>query len=214
MVLRLPKLVIYGAGGHGKVVADITEKSESFTIAGFIDNAEIEEHFGYKVLGKDEELSSLKEKGIDYIFVAIGNAKIRKKISENLIKSKLLFATIIHPSAQIGRDSNIGQGTVVMPGAVIGPNTRIGDGCVINTCASVDHDSVLDDYVQIAPGAHLGGKINVGQGTFVGIGSCIKDKITLGKWSVIGAGSAVVDNVPDFVVSYGLPAKVIREIND
>ena len=151
------KVVLYGAGGHGKVVADMVEKQGKFSIAGFIDDRKTGNAFGYPILGTGADLARLFGRGIRRAIVSIGDGKTRKEKHRLVLKAGLELAAIVHPSAQTARGVEIGRGTVVMPGAVIGPDAKIGEGCIINTCASVDHDCRLGDFVHIAPGANLCG---------------------------------------------------------
>ena len=152
----MEKLSIIGASGHGKVVADIA-KLNGYTDIAFTDNnTEIKECGGWPVIGSDEMLT--KRDGA--LFPAVGNGKIRKRIME--LNSSRTFATLIHPSAVVAEDVEIGEGTVIMAGAVINPGAKIGKGCIINTSSSVDHDCYLSDFCHVSVGAHLCGTVNIG----------------------------------------------------
>jgi sugar O-acyltransferase (sialic acid O-acetyltransferase NeuD family) len=189
----MKRLIVIGAGGHGRVVADAADQPVVF----LDDNLELD-----GVVGSINQLEQIKEKG-DAIIVAIGDNKIRMEILSKCENT----ATIIHPSAVISESATVGCGTVVFANVVINPNSTIGRGCILNTSSTVDHDCVLGDGVHISPGAHLGGNVTVGDCTWVGIGASIKHGTTLGKNVMVGAGAAVVNDVPDGVTVVGVPAK-------
>lgn len=199
----MKQLVIIGASGHGKVVADIAKKSGYTEIMFLDDNDSLSECGGYKVIGKT---SSFVNYDCDF-FVAIGNAEIRKRIQQQLLNANKSVATLIHPHAIIGENVSIGMGTVVMAGAIINPSTTIGEGCIINTCASVDHDNVIGDYVHISVGAHTAGTVVVGNNTWLGIGAVVSNNLTVCENCMIGAGAVVVKNITESGTYTGVPAK-------
>jgi len=206
------KYIIYGASGHGKVIADILEKCE-MEIIGFIDDdpGKFQKSIlGYKILGGIDTLSNLKNKDI-CIIIGIGNNQIRQAISERVSNIGSKFVSAIHPSCQIGRDVKIGEGTVIMANTAINSDTNIGIHCIINTSVSVDHDCEIGDFVHIAPGSHLGGGVKVGYNTFIGLGASIKNNICIGENSIIGAGSVVVKNIESNVIYAGNPARKLRD---
>ena len=205
---KKPLIILYGGGGHGKVVADALEKEGTYQIAGWLDDAASGEIYGIPVLGGKDAMMAMKEKGITHAFVSIGSPAARQSIQDALKKAGLTIATIRHPSAQVARGAVIGEGTVLMPNAVVGPDVKIGDGCIINTGATVDHDCRLGDFAHVAPGAHLAGGVTVGAMTHIGIGSCVKEGVTIGKNVMLGAGSVVIDDLPDGCTAFGVPAKV------
>ena len=199
-------ILIIGASGHGKVVADIAKKNGYEKIYFLDDNPSLSECGGYPVLGNSS-------KYLDFdcdIFVAIGNAGIRKHIQENVEKEGKSIATLIHPNAVIGENVRIGAGTVVMAGAVINPCAAIGKGCIINTCASVDHDCILEDYVHISVGAHLAGTVHVGASTWIGVGAVVSNNINVTAGCMIGAGAVVVREIENKGTYVGVPAKCLR----
>lgn len=191
------KVVIIGASGHGKVVADIV-RSSGDTVVGFLDDNQDAD-----VLGNIAEFN----KYLDCEFViAIGSAEIREKISHN----KMKYYTAIHPSAIISPSATIGEGTVIMPYAVVNADAKIGKHCIINTSAVVEHDDVIEDFVHISVGAKLGGIVHVGKLTWVGIGSCVKQCINICDNCMIGAGSVVVKDITDSGTYCGVPATRMR----
>ena len=211
----MDKVVIWGASGHAKIVADIIRIRKEYQIVGFLDNINFQQQnttfCGSQILGGEEQLDQLLEQGINKIIFGFGDCDARLKLAE-FVKSKgFQLVTAIHPASTISPDVIIGLGTVVVAGAVINSGCLIGENVIINTLAGVDHDCVVRDGAHICPGVHLGGQVTVGRGAWVGIGACIIDHITIGSRSLIGAGAVVVGNIPENVVVYGNPAKVIKE---
>ena len=153
-IIMKDKLIIIGASGHGKVVADIAIKMNKWQSIAFLDDDEsIKTSMGLEVIGKTAHAFSYKDEA-DY-FVAIGSNTTREKIQKKLIEQRLNVVSLIHPSVVIGKDVEIGIGSVVMAGVVINSSSRIGNGCIINTSSSLDHDNVIEDYVHISPGSEL-----------------------------------------------------------
>lgn len=208
------KVVIIGAGGHAKVIADIVIKSQD-TLLGFLDdNLEKGKKVicDYCVLGKISKCIALQEqdKYIEFI-IAIGNNSIRKDISN---KYKLNYYTAIHPSAQIGLETTMEEGTAIMANACINSSAKIGKHCIINTGAIIEHDNIIEDYVHISPQVALGGTIKVGENTHVGIGATVKNNLEICKNCTIGAGAVVVKNIEGEGTYVGVPAKKKRTKNN
>lgn len=209
---RQQPLLLYGASGHAKVVIDIVEKEASYRIKGIIDdNQDLwgQELLGYPIIGGFRSLESQND--VD-ILIAIGENSIREHVSERLAAQGFSFARAIHPSASLAGHVTIGEGSVVMAGAVINTDSRIGKHVIVNTCASVDHDCLLEDTVHIAPGAHLCGGCTIGKRTVVGAGATVIPNITIGCHVSIGAGSTVVKDVSDNVMVLGTPARVVKHL--
>lgn len=181
----MKKLVIIGASGHGKVVADIASNNGYDNIIFLDDNIHINECAGHPVIGKSTEIDNIEAD----VIVAIGNTLIRKQIQESIDESKLV--TLIHPKAVISQDVVIGKGSVVMAGAVINASARIGKGCIINTCASVDHDCIVNDYSHISVGSHLCGTVNIGSQTWVGAGAIVSNNVSICDKCTVGALSLI-----------------------
>jgi len=208
-------LVIYGAAGHAKVVFDIVEKQGVYEIVGVLDQ--------YKPIGAEcgpqhvsgtmEDLPRMARErpGLEVI-VAIGDNWARARISSEIVQlcPDIRFGVAIHPSAQIGGGATVGPGTVVMAGTVINPAAKVGEGCILNTRASLDHDSLMHSFSSLGPAAAVGGAVHIGAYTSIGIGATVIQEIHIGKHVVIGAGAVVVRHIPDSVVAYGVPARVIH----
>lgn len=200
------KLIIIGASGHGKVVADIAIKMNKWQSIAFLDDDEsIKTSMGLEVIGKTADAFIYKNEA-DF-FVAIGSNTTREKIQEKLIEQGLNVASLIHPSAVIGTDVEIGIGVAVMAGVVINSSTRIGKGCIINTSASLDHDNVIEDYVHISPGVRTAGTVSISKGTWLGIGSVVSNNVNICSGCKVGAGAVVVKDITEPGTYVGVPAR-------
>ncbi|HOV25848.1 MAG TPA: acetyltransferase [Pseudobacteroides sp.] len=202
------KLIIIGAGGHGKVVADIAIKTNKWQNIAFLDDESNKTNLGIMVIGKTYDVSKYKDEA-DF-FVAIGNNAARENIQEKLIANGASIAILIHPDATIGADVEIGIGTVVMAGVVINSSSKIGKGCIINTNSSIDHDNIIEDYVHISPGANLAGTVKVGRGSWLGIGSIISNNVSICSGCILGAGAVAVKDITEPGTYVGVP---VRKIN-
>ena len=199
------KLVILGAGGHGKVVADVAAKN-GYEIVGFLDeNPTIGTCCGYPVLGGIEQIDRYRDECC--FVIAIGSNEARRTIASQY---DVEWATLIHPAAVIGADVTIGVGTVVMATAVISPAATVGSHSIINTGAVVEHDSRVGDFVHIAPKVALGGTVFVGNGTQIGIGACVKNNTTITENVQVGAGAVVIHSIEESGTYAGVPARKIR----
>jgi sugar O-acyltransferase (sialic acid O-acetyltransferase NeuD family) len=196
-------IIIIGAGGHGKVIADIIVKSGD-ALLGFLDDGLPvgNEVLGYPILGLAGD--ALKYAGKAKFILGIGDNRTRKYIAEAY---GLPWHTAIHPSAVIAADTAIGEGTAVMAGAVINPSACIGRHCVVNSAAVVEHDNILEDYVHLSPKAATGGTVTIGTLTHIGIGAVVKNDISIAGGTTIGAGAVVVRNITEGGVYVGIPAK-------
>ncbi|SDQ04134.1 acetyltransferase EpsM [Chryseobacterium soldanellicola] len=194
-------MYLYGASGHGKVVAEVAEES-GYDIEAYIDeNLSKEKVLSYPVLHE------VPQHDIE-ILISIGNNRIRKRIVEQ--NESFSYVTLVHPKAVISKRVKIGEGTIVMAGVTINAVVRVGKHCIVNTNASIDHDCVLEDYVHISPNAALGGNVYVGEGTHVGIGVSVIQGIRIGRWCTIGAGAVIISDVPDGCTVVGNPGKIIK----
>ena len=212
----LNRILIWGASGHASVVADIDRAEAKFEIAGLIDDLNPSPRamaFG-QVQGGRTELPKLLASGVRHILIGIGDNAVRAKLAAHAESLGFQLAQAIHPRATFATGLAVGKGTVAMAGAVINPGTRVGNNVIINTGASVDHDCLVGDGVHICPGTHVAGNVAIGEGTFVGIGSAVRDRVRIGSRCVIGAGSVVVGDLPDDVLAYGNPARMMRNLRD
>lgn len=210
------RFMVYGAGGHAKVVLDGLEQIKG-EIIGVVDDDPNKHNttiLGYKVIGDSkkikDKMSVLRQ--CQWI-IAIGDNLQRAYVATQVLGSNVSFGKLLHPAATISPHTEIEPGVQIMAGAVVNCATHVGLHTIINTGATVDHDSYIEAYCHIAPGVHMGGGIFVGQGTLVGIGASILPNIRIGRWSIIGAGSVVTKDVPDGVVVAGVPARLIRRLS-
>ena len=195
------KLIIIGASGHGKVIADIAVKNGYREIVFLDDNEIIKTCAGYPVVGKTSDATILSGDKI----VAIGNARIRKEIQSKLSN----VVTLIHPQAIISRRVEIGIGSVIMAGAVINSDTTIGKGVIVNTCSSIDHDCCIGDFSHISVGAHLAGTVFIGNSSWIGAGATVINNVNICGECMIGAGAVVINNIKESGTYIGVPAKRI-----
>ncbi|MFC1570463.1 acetyltransferase [Candidatus Omnitrophota bacterium] len=196
------KIVLLGGGGHCKVVMDAIRKEGKYKIAGIVDPGlnPGDTVMGVKVLGGDNMLELLKNKGIKYAIVTVGSlgdSTLRKALSEEIIEAGLEMPVVIHPSAVVADDVEIGPGTFVAPSVTINPGTKIGHNAIINTSSSVDHDCEIGDFVHIAPGVTLSGGVKVGDSTHIGTGAKVVQYVDIGRDSFIAAGVLVKSNLPE-----------------
>lgn len=191
------EVIIIGASGHGKVIADIVHKSGD-KVCGYLDD----DLSKPGVIGKASKCKQYKDK---YFIIAIGNNSIRKRIAEQ--NADLKYYTAIHPAAVIAENVTIGAGTAVMANAVINPSAVIGKHCIINTGAIIEHDNVIADYAHVSPKAVLCGTVEIGESTHIGAGAVVKNNIKIGSNITIGAGAAVVKNIEKEGIYAGVPAK-------
>lgn len=192
-------VIIIGASGYGKVIADIVKKSGDKVI-GFLDD-DLSKN---GVIGKIDDC--IKHKDV-YFIVAIGDNRTRKMIAEKYI---IKYYTAIHPTAVIAEDVIIDDGTVVMANAVINPSAKIGRHCIINTGAIVEHGNQIADYVHVSPNATLCGTVTVGEGTHIGAGAVVNHNIEIGSNITIGAGATVVKNIEKPGVYVGVPTRELK----
>ncbi|MCH9671267.1 MAG: acetyltransferase [Gammaproteobacteria bacterium] len=200
-------LLIVGAGGHGKVVADVAVATKRWRHIAFADDRfpEITSVAGLPVLETAMAAEQLCTQYADVI-VAIGDNATRLRTFATLAAAGAHFATIIHPTASVSERATLGPGTIVMAQAAVNIESQIASAVIVNTSASVDHDCRISDGAHISPGAHLGGGVSVGIGGWVGIGASVIQQITIGDWAKVGAGACVVRDVNPDTTVIGVPA--------
>jgi len=202
------KVIIIGAGGHAKVVADAIRKSGDILI-GFLDDDKTrsgENFCGARILGT---LSSYSEFAFDAEFIiAIGNNNVRKSISESMTCK---WYTAVHPSASIGEGAILDEGAFVAAGAVINADARIGKHTIVNTCAVVEHDCSIGAFVHVSPRATVCGACSVGELSWLGAGSTVINGLTVCKEAVIGAGATVIRDIENKGTYVGVPARRLAD---
>lgn len=200
------KLLIIGASGHGKVVADIALSLGKWEEIYFLDDDKsIKKSLGIEVIGTTDKIA-------DYIdeydmFVGIGNNEIRKKLYMKLEQLGASIPVLVHPSAVVGKEVTIDKGTVVMAGVVINCSTTIGKGCIINTGATIDHDSEIGEFVHISPGVNIAGTVKIGESSWIGAGGIVINDVNITSNSIVGAGAVVIEDIKDSGTYVGAPAR-------
>lgn len=197
------RVIIIGAGGQGKVIADLA-KAQNDDVLGFLDD-QIKPGTlvcGISVLGPVSDYTRYEK---DWFFLAVGDNRLRESLTQKL--RDVRWYTAIHPSAFVSEDSVIGAGSVVLPQAVVHTDAVVGRHCIINSGAVVEHDCRIGDYVHLSVGARLGGGVTVGEGCFLGIGSAVRDHCRIAAGCVVGMGGVVVQDLTIPGVYTGVPAK-------
>jgi len=205
----MPKnVVILGAGGHAKVIADIVLLNHDHLLGFLDDNPEKQNQTifkNYKVIGT---LSDAEKYQDCFFIIAIGDNHTRAKIASQL--SNYHFYTAVHPSATIADTVKIGEGTVIMAGTTINADTKVGNHCVINTMSSLDHDSIIEDFTHISPGAHLAGTVSIGKYSWICTGASVINNLTIGRDVILGAGATAISDLPTAGTYVGTPARRIK----
>ncbi|OED39549.1 transferase [Flavobacteriaceae bacterium (ex Bugula neritina AB1)] len=212
----MDNVLVIGASGHAKVVIEAIELEKKYQIYGLIDSYKPKgvKLFDYEVLGTEFDIKDFAAKGITKGIIAIGDNWDRHLIQEKIkeLVPEFEFITVIHPSAIISPSAKIGKGTVVLASVTINTGTLIGDFCILNTDANFGHDSSMANFSSLAPGVTIGGNVHIDHCSAVSLGANIIQGKKIGRHSVIGAGSLLLNDVEDFKLVYGVPAKVIRTI--
>jgi sugar O-acyltransferase (sialic acid O-acetyltransferase NeuD family) len=207
-------VLIVGAGGQGRIVADILlagRKTSGLTPIGFVDDRE--ERAGSTLLGLPILGTVGQMRGIphDAIVVAIGDNHLRQQVTLGLEAAGERLATATHPWTSIAADVVIGAGAMISAGAVIAPGARIGRGVLVNTNASIDHETRVDEFAHVSAGATVGGNVTIGARTLVGLAAAVMSGCQVGADCVVGAGALVHRDLPDNVVAVGVPARIRRQ---
>ena len=202
-------LYIVGAGGHGRVVADIA-RLNGYDDIRFLDDAEHPELKRYVVVGSTEVLSRVSP---GEVFIAVGDNFVRERLFHQAEELGWQLPKLIHPKAVLADSVTLGKGVAVMAGAVVNPDAVIEDGCILNTGATVDHDDCIGAFSHVSVGAHLAGTVRVGRHVCIGAGAVVKNNCSITSNCVVGAGAVVVKNIEDAGVYVGVPVKLMKTIN-
>lgn len=193
------QVIIIGAGGQSKVVADLV-RSCGDTVVGFLDDNATDA----RIIGKVADAANYPH---CRFLIAVGDNAARKRLAQSL---NLPWHTAVHPTAYVSPSASIGEGTVVLPRAVIHTDASVGCHCIVNSGAVVEHDNVLCDYSHVSPGAALAGRVFVGECTQVGVGASVKNNVSICGDCVIGAGAAVVKDIDQPGIYAGVPARRLK----
>jgi sugar O-acyltransferase (sialic acid O-acetyltransferase NeuD family) len=197
-------MILYGASGHGKVIAE-TLQANGICDIEFWDDAIRPDIWGDKVLTPVYDEDTKRRE----IIISVGINHVRKSIAEK-VEKYFVFGTAIHPNSVISKRAVIAEGSVVMAMVTVNCDSVIGKHVILNTNCSIDHDCVLKDYVHISPNGALAGNVLVDEGAYIGIGASVIQGIKIGKWATIGAGSVIIKDVPDYAVVVGNPGRIIK----
>lgn len=214
----MKRIVIVGTGGCARevhqIIEDINQRTPSWAVAGFLDDnlaMQGAQVHGLPVLGG---LACLADAALDdvAVVVGIGNPAIRRRIVGRIVDlaGPRQFPVLVHPQAQVGNRVALGEGSVVWQAAVITTDVVLGRHVIINTCSTISHDADIGDYVTFAPSVSVAGNVRLGEGTDLGIASCIIHGKTVAQWSIIGAGAVVINNIDANVTAVGVPARAIK----
>ncbi len=206
------RIVIVGAGGHGKVVLEMLRPKPDCEVVGLLDDDPAKSGslvLGVPVLGGVGLLEDLRERA-ETAVVALGENRLRREVFMRARSGGYQLARVIHPSAIVSPSARVGEGSVIMAGVVVNAEAVIGGNVILNTSCSVDHDCLVGDHSHIAPGAHLGGDIRIGEGALIGLGASILPGVTVGEWAVVGGGAVVTRAVSPRSRVAGVPARELK----
>jgi UDP-perosamine 4-acetyltransferase len=205
-------VVIVGAGGHAKVVAELIAHNPQYRVIGLIDNVTLGTAFGLPILGADRDLPHLRQNGINKVFVAIGDNKRRLTLGREIQKDGFDIINAISSAATISPSAQIGVGVAIMSGAVLNADCRIEDFAVVNSGAIIDHDCIIGEGAHVAPGCALAGNVKLGRGAFLGTGTSVIPGISVGDGAIVGAGACLVRDLPANIIAMGVPARIVRAV--
>lgn len=208
-------LLVVGAGGHGKVVADIARESGRWEKIAFLDDKFpfLTKVGDWDVIGVISDTSQFLGEYPEAV-VAIGANRLRLEVMKRMLDEGFQFPVMVHPDASVSRSTSIAAGTVICAQAAVIIGSRIGMGSIVNTAASVGHDCQVESGVHVAPGVRLAGGVSIGECSWVGIGAVVKEGLSIGSGVVVGAGTTLIKDVPDNVTVVGSPGRVIKENTD
>jgi len=207
----MSNLLIIGAGGHGKVVAETAQAMGAWKDIAFMDDRypELRETLSLPVLGRIDNIPEFKA-SFSNIVVAVGDSNLRLSLIRRFANEGFHLPSLIHPAAWVGSSVEISEGGVVFAQAAVNADTHIGKGVIINTGATVDHDCVLGDGVHICPGVHLAGEVHVGAGSWIGIGASVIQQVQIGTNVTVAAGAVVTHDVENDITVAGVPARALK----
>ncbi len=207
----MSNLLIVGAGGHGKVVAETAQAMGAWERIAFLDDrhGELDGTLRWPVAGSFDDAEALRSEYEDAV-VAVGDAHLRLTLLKQLSHEKFRLPSLIHPAAWVSPSARLGEGCVVFAQAAANADAHIGRGVIINTGATVDHDCVIGDGVHICPGAHLAGEVHIGEASWVGIGASVIQQVRIGSGVTVGAGAAVIHEIGDGATVAGVPATLLK----
>jgi len=214
------KAVLLGAGAFAREVLDALRLTGDVNVAGLTDRDDRTHGTlvdGVPVLGGDDILDRLTASGVTHGIVAVGGVGDngpRQRLYERLVQASLAPCLVTHPRSAVASSVQRGAGSLVMAGAVINPDTVLHENALVNYNAGIGHDCIIGAHASIGPAATLAGNVTVEPRAFVGIGSTVLQGVTIGEGAIVGAGAVVIKDVLARTVVAGVPAKVIRFLDD
>ena len=206
-------MLVIGGGGHALVSIDVL-RACGLDIAGCLTREGVAstalDRIGVQVVGIDGDLATLVADGHRFAFVAVGDNRARRRLSQAVLAAGGSLVRAVSPAAVVSAAADIDDGVVVMPGAVINAGAHLERGVIVNTNASVDHGCRIGAFAHIAPGVALAGDVDVGEGAFIGIGAAVVPGRSIGAWATVGAGAAVIRDVAPGETVVGVPARPLR----
>lgn len=206
----MSRVVILGAGGHGRVLLDVLRAAKTKGLAGFTDPiVRAKSVDGLALLGGDDALRRFppaRARLVNGLGVARSTAA-RRKLHEAWTARGYRFLTVVAPNAVISRSAVLHEGCQVVTRAVVHPGAVIGENAVLNTACVVEHDAVVGAHAFISPGAVLCGDVRIGAGAFIGAGAVVLPGVTVGAGAVVGGGALVARDVPEWTTAVGVPAR-------
>lgn len=214
----MKNIVLFGGGNQAHYTIDIIEKENKYNIVGIIDSIHDvgSERFGYKILGRQENLKEIiNEHNIYGGVISIGDNWNRYYVYQQIkeIVPDFTFVNAIHPSVIIGNTTELGVGVVAMAGCIFNPKAKIGDFTFFATGAQIEHDNEIGDFASVSAGSITGGYVKLGKFSAITLGVTVMDRVEIGENTVIGSGSLVTKSIPSNVLAYGNPVKIIRDRN-
>jgi sugar O-acyltransferase (sialic acid O-acetyltransferase NeuD family) len=207
------RILIVGAGGHGKVVLDAVLSADKLEVIGFVDDDRQKwgsKILGFPVMGPSEHLEAMvQENGADGCVIAIGDNYIRELFFRSVFRRGVEVFGVVHPTACLSRFVQMGKGVVILAGAVVNAGTTIADNVCVNTRASIDHDNRLSYSCHVFPNATLAGNVSIGEFSYVGSAAVVIPGKTIGRFAYCGAGAVILEDVAEGTKVVGVPAKMI-----
>jgi acetyltransferase EpsM len=206
------KWLIVGAGAQGRITLDILRSAapqDEFLYAdddesrvGQLDGVEVVARRTLRLQPKDAR-----------VIVAVGHNLVRLRLAAELAVAGWVFGNAVHPAAVVMPSATLGAGVTLCPGAILGSGARVGDHALINSGVVVEHDCVVEEGASISPGTRMGGRITVGRAAFIGTGVTLNPRVTVGAEAIVGAGAVVTRDVPPGMLAYGVPARMVRQVD-
>lgn len=204
------QLLIVGAGGHAVSVTE-TALAAGYEVVGYVSTHSP----SASLLGRPvhPEVPTTYAQSPGFIFVAVGDNFTRQELFKGIrdVVGEARLPALVHPSASVSRLASVGPGTAVMQQAVVGSDAAVARGCLVNSGSVVEHECRLADFSSTAPLSALGGRVEIGSRSAIGIGAVVKHGITIGADVIVGAAAYVHSDLPARVVAFGTPARVQRQ---